>query len=287
VIVEGITASALAVFSESSSLGLLLEEALLVPLPAQEWQTLLTVVLEAILAPEVMLRVRAEVAQLTTAAGGRLVAAPDPAPVSVSGGAGAAMPVLELAADERRVVAHAVDVLRERGAEAVSIVEVCAAAGVSRGWFTRRIGTREELVHLARLATLIASVEREAAAYEQAFAAPDANALAERLAEVVARSAAPGFLVDAWDRLDVIVAATGAPFARDAGAVIARELERTGAAVADAQSRGVVRSDVSARALATFLWAAPITFLLGDVAGVPEDEQRALASRISTVLGAA
>jgi AcrR family transcriptional regulator len=286
VITDGIPASALAVFSETYSLGLLLEDTLLVPIPSEEWETLLLAVLEAILAPAMMVRVRDEFASLATAAPGRLVTAQDErvAPEVP----GAARPSLELSDDQRRVVAHAVGVLHEQGPDALSIVEACAATGVSRGWFARQIGSREGLIDLARLMTLLTAVEEEAAAYEQAFArATDGRTLAEELAGVVERSVVGGSRVDAWDRLDVVVAASRMPFARDAGAVIGWGLDRIGAAITDAQARGVVRSDVSARALARFLWSYPLAFLLGDVAGVPAPDMRALAVRTNATLGAA
>lgn len=286
VIRAGITPSALAVFGDAYALGLLLDDALLAPLPREEWEDLLLCALAAVVEPDAIDRVRA---QLLRAAGrgpahrGVHELAPAAAGSTSPDGRSArsAQPTLSLTEEERRVVAHAAGVLRTRGPEAVVVREVCDALGVARGWFSRRFAGREELIDLARLTLLIEAVAAESALHVAAFAgARDAASLAAALGAIVDRSTGDAFLVGAWDRLELLaVARPATPLAQDAGAVVGAGIDAVAAAIVDAQARGVVRGDVSARALARFLWTSPVAFVLGEVSGVPGDELRVMARR--------
>jgi AcrR family transcriptional regulator len=295
ILAEGVTASALAAFAETYSVGLLLEDVLVPPLPPADWDALFLVVMGAVITPEVLEQVR-------TSAGGA-AAGRDRADAAASrpdrgagtdgdraDGALPAWPTLELTEDERRIVDHTIGVLHTLGDEAVVVRDVCEATGVSRGWFARHLVGRDELLDLARLDRLISFGRREAEAYEQALAAAtDRTTLVAAFTEVIDRSRQPDFLAAAWDRLDLVVA-VAAPgrerLAQDAGAVVAVGLARIAAALAEAQARGVIRADVPPQAVARFIWGYPLALLLGDVAGVPGDDMRELARRTNATLAA-
>jgi len=275
---------------------------LVAPLPAAEWDALFLAVMGAIVAPGILTEVRAHAAAAAAELGRD--AARDPADSAVDGPAGGPAadsapsgpvlaapidwPTLELTDEERRVVDHAVEVLLARGDEAVVVRDVCEATGVSRGWFARHFGGRDELVDLARLDRLLAFTRAETSAYEQALgSATDPANLEGCLAAVVERSREPAFLVAAWDRLDLVVAVAEPGrdrLAEDARRIVAAGLARIATAFSDAQARGVVRPDVPPRAVARFVWGYPLAFLLGNVAGVSGDDLQTLARRTNATL---
>jgi len=294
VLADGVSPDALAVFAETYSIGLLLEDVLVPALPPEEWDALFIVVMGAVITPAVLAEVRAHAAsdevraaREERAARRRRTPAAD-LPDDPTDVPSVEWPSLDLAEDERRVVDHAVAVLHAQGDEAIVVRDVCEATGVSRGWFARHLVGRDELIDLARLDLLIRQSRAESATYERAFTtATDAAALRAALAAAAARTHEAEFLVAAWDRLDLIVSVAAedrGQLARDAGAVVAVGLARTAAAIADAQARGAVRADVPARAVARFIWGYPLALLLGELVGVPRDELLTLADRTSATL---
>jgi len=281
---DGLSAGALAVFADTYAVGMLVDGALLAPLPAEDWEAFFLVLLEAVVRPAVLDRLRDGRPVAGRAAGG-FAGGPDlqqlpPAPPLPP------IPVLRLGAVERRVLDHAVARLAEAGPEALRVGEVCEATGVTRGWFARHLGDRDELIALVRLDGLIRFTVAETGAYEAAFAGATSGAeLCEALATIVRASDTVGFLDAAWDRLDLLVAASiPGRLAEDASAVVRSALERISRAIAAAQARGVVRARLEPCAIARFLWALPVAFLLGDLVGVDGDELRSLADRTNATL---
>jgi len=278
-VIDGLPSSALVVVSESYSVGRLLEGTLIDPLPEAEWEALFLAVLGAIVTPSVLEHARSS----------GLVArdappSPSPAPSSLLRRPD--IPGLVLADQERAVVDHAVEHLRTQGEETLLVREVCVATGVSRGWFSRQLGGREELIDLARLDRLILLSRAEAAAYESILdAATSVEELRASFARVAHGAEGPAFLDGAWSRLDLLVAAAGRPrLAADAGRIVRAALARIADAVSGAQQRGLVRSDVSADAVARFLWGYPLASLLGELTEVPRDVLHALAERTCATL---
>lgn len=95
----------------------------------------------------------------------------------------------------------------------------------------------------------------------------------------------PARLGAAWQRLDVLVAASGrARLSEDAGDIVRAALARVADAIAGAQQRGLVRQDLSARAIARFLWGYPLAVLLGAVVDARREELHALAGRTFAML---
>jgi hypothetical protein len=155
--------------------------------------------------------------------------------------------------------------------------------GLSRSWFSRHLGEREELVDLVRLANLVALSKRETQLIEAAFdEAADGEDLARRLADVVSVMSQEDAVDAAWDRLQLVAAAAGRPdLAARAAPIVGAALGRTSSAIAGAQARGLVHADLSPQAVARFLWAAPLAFVLGEVVGVEWSELHVLGQRAS------
>ena len=274
VLVDGVSSTALAIFAETYAAGRLLDGTLVEPLPESEWDGLFLAVLGAVVAPSVIGGIRAS---------GRVTLAEVPLhPRFVR----PAIPTLQLSDDERSVLDHAVAHLRAAGESTLLVRDVCVAAGVTRGWFSRHFAGREELVDLARLDALIAISQGEVALLEHAFdGASTVDELQAAFASVAVESGGPARLGAAWARLDVLVAASGrARFTEDAGDIVRAALARVADAIAGAQQRGLVRQDLSARAIARFLWGYPLAVLLGAVVDARREELHALAGRTFAML---
>lgn len=273
IVVDGLSSSALAVFSDSYAVGRLIEGTLLDPLPEEEWEALFLAVLGAIVPQSVI---------DSTRSAGVVVREPLPPARCIR----PTIPTLALPDAERAVIDHAIEHLGAQSEDSLLVRTVCVATGVTRAWFSRHLGGREELLDLARLDLLIAGSCAEAALYEQAFdEAMSVEQLHATLARVVRRSDSPSFRASAWARLDLLIAAPGrGRLTEDAGTVVRAALARTTDAIAGAQQRGIVRADVTARAVARFLWGYPLAFLLGDLAEVSGPDLHELAERTLATL---
>ena len=82
----------------------------------------------------------------------------------------------------------------------------------------------------------------------------------------------------------LVTASGGARFTEDAGDIVRAALARVADAIAGAQQRGLVRQDLSARAIARFLWGYPLAVLLGAVVDARREELHALAGRTFAML---
>jgi len=196
------------------------------------------------------------------------------------------VPWLGLDDDERRAVGAAAELERAHGAEAVKLNRLVEMTGLSRSWFGRHLGEREEIVDLVRLADLVAFSKRETQLIEAAFdEAADGEDLARRLGDVVAVMSSRESLDGAWGRLQLVASSAGRPeLASQAAPIIHAVLGRTSSAIAGSQARGLVHADLSPQAVARFLWAAPLAFVLGEVAEVEWSELLGLGRRAARAL---
>jgi len=186
-------------------------------------------------------------------------------------------------AGEERVVTRARELLRSGGPDAVVVRHLIEDAGVSPGWFWRHFAGREELLDLLRLDALdrYGRTESEVLA-ELIRIAPSGERLMGYLAALVGGAVTADLREHWWDRVDLIVAASERDvLRREVAPALRAQLATVADAVRDAQGRGVVRTDLSADAMARFVWGLPVAALLGDVAGFPH---RALAAFAVTTL---
>jgi AcrR family transcriptional regulator len=268
-----VDASAVAVLHQSYTAGRVTDMLLDEPLPAADWSALFqAVVISGFTLPpdEDHLRLRPE----DGAAVVEVLRDPD-------GARGLAW----ADADEERVVARARDLLRDGGPEAVVARRLFEDTGVSPGWFWRHFTGREELLDLLRLDALERYGRTEAEVIADLLdAAPTCERLTGHLAMLVGGALTADLREDWWDRVDLIVAATDRDvLRREVAPVLREQLATVAAAVRRNQTRGLVRADLSADAIARFLWGLPVAPLLADVAGFPRGPLAALA--VTTLTG--
>jgi AcrR family transcriptional regulator len=274
---------ALVVFSEAYSAGRIVDTVFGEVLPIEEWAALFARLVRGLvvapIADAALGAPRPQASQDTA------VVAPLVAPLVAPEGR-PAIPHLDLSDDERRMVDVAIAIQRTSGAEHVKVRDLVNATGLSRSWFARHFGEREEILDHVHLCNLIEFSLRESEVLEGAFdGAKDSADLRCRLEGVIRSMSEPQVLSGAWDRLDLIAAAMTRPaLVEQAAPVVHATLARVAAAIAGAQARGLVHADVPPRAAARFLWAAPLAFVLGDVVGVEWQDLHALAVRTGGTL---
>jgi len=261
---------ALVVFSEAYSAGRIVDTTFGDPLPMDEWVGLFTRLVRAFTSDDVLGPVRD--------VPGRSASANTVAPLVRP-----PIPELDLDGDERRVLEVAIEVERLHGPQAVRVRDLVTRTGLSRSWFARHFGELELILDAVHLSNLIGFSRQECALIEAAFDEADgSDDLARRLDEVVAAMSRPEALSGAWSRVQLVSTASGRPeLAEQAAPIVAAALARTSAAIVAAQHRGLVHHDVPARALARFLWAAPLAFVFGEVVGVEWRELHLLGQHAS------
>jgi len=275
---------ALVVFSEAYSAGRVVDGVFGDPLPMEEWAALFARLVRGLVAGPIA----------DAALGARPAPAAPAAAATVLAAAGSALPPeqrpaiprLDLNADERRLLDAAIAVQRASGADHVKVRDLVVTTGLSRSWFARHFGEREEIIDHVHLCNLIAFSRRESAAIEGAFDGATGPAdLQRRLSDVIRLMSEPDAIAGAWDRTELITAAISRPVLADqAGPIVHATLARMAAAISGAQERGLVHPDVPPRAVARFLWAAPMAFVLGEVVGVEWSDLHALAMRAGETL---
>ncbi len=272
---EAVSPRALIVFSEAYSAGRFVDTLFGDALLMEEWAALFARLVRGLVAAPIA----------DAAFGERRLPAPS-TPPALAPDARPAIPQLDLNPDERRMLDLAIAIQRSSGAEVVKVRDLVAETGLSRSWFVRHFGEREEIVDHVHLSNLIEFSRRESELLEGAFdGASDPADLLRRLGDVIRHMSDPDVLGGAWDRVELIATATNRPaLAGEAAPIVHAALTRIAAAVAGAQERGLVHPDVPPRAAARFLWAAPLAFVLGDVVGVEWPDLHALAIRTGATL---
>jgi AcrR family transcriptional regulator len=270
----------LVVFAESYSAGRIVDTVFGDPLPMEQWAALFARLIRGITVPSVA-DVAVGMPDLTTdvadqVAWGRPLEYEDRP----------AIPQFELEANEQRMLAVAAELHHASGSEAVRVRDLVMATGLSRSWFARHFGEREEVIDNVHLRDLIEFSLRESEVFEAAFdEACDAEDLTRRLGEIIRLMSDPEILSGAWNRLELVAAAATRPLlAQQAAPVVHATLERIAAAIAGAQERGLVHPGVPPRAAARFLWSAPLAFVLGEVVGVEWPGLHDLAVRTAATL---
>jgi AcrR family transcriptional regulator len=270
-----VSPAAVVVFSEAYSAGRIVDTVFGDALPMEEWAALFTRLVRSLVA-----------APLADAAFGDRSAPATSTPLALAPDARPAIPRLDLSPDERRMLDLAIEVHRSSGAEAVKVRDLVLGTGLSRSWFARHFGEREEIVDHVHLCNLIGFSRRESELIEGAFdGASDAADLRCRLSDVIRHMSDADALGGAWNRMELVATAMSRPvLAAQAAPIVHVTLARIAAAIAGAQERGLIHPDVPPRAAARFLWAAPLAFVLGDVVGVEWPDLHALAERAGGTL---
>jgi len=260
-----VDAGAVAVFLQTYALGRCVDELLDDPLPEADWSAFFRAVVASGF-------VEPSPAALHVGAGSDL----DVAVLLPEGTLEGAHPepptgITWRDADEERVFLAARDRFRSGGADAVVARELLVATGVSNGWFSRRFFGRDGLIDLLHLDALMRFAPLEGRLLTHVLrSACTGRELVGQLVPLMLAATSTELHDDWWDRVDLIVAAREREWLHtEAAAVIRRELDAVTGAIEDAQERGVIRTDLSAHAIARFLWGVPIGAIINDIAGLP------------------
>lgn len=179
--------------------------------------------------------------------------------------------------DDARVataVARARDLLVAGGPAAVEVGRIRADLGVSAGWFHRVFGDRDALLDAARLDLLRRTLTSEVRSFSMLVArARRPEELVDTVADWVADPPRdPLARRLRWIRTDVLAAARRRPaLALEAGRVISALTDTMAEAVADAQAKGLLRPELSSRAVARVAHATVYGAMLIELDGRPVD----------------
>ena len=186
-----------------------------------------------------------------------------------------------------RLLAAAIRHLETHGEADLRVTEIAEEAGVAIGLIRHHFGSRDGLVAAAQQRRVEGATREDLEGGRAVLGEVDDNdALMQRLAEltriVTDRSRADTRL----SRFAAIAAAHGRPEARESiGAALGDLLDDLAVLIMEAQLRGLVRRDLDARAVATFLQAYSLGLIVHDVDPKEPDEGK-LTHVIMTALRA-
>ena len=187
----------------------------------------------------------------------------------------------------RRLLAAAMEVVREQGAPALRMTDVAARAGVSFGLIAHHFGSREGLVSAAQRTLLEGELDADLEAARSAIAeATGASDLLDRIHDLTAALMHPARTDVRIGRAAALAVAHGREDARALIVeVVTDKLDRVSAVIAEGQERGLIRDDLDPRALATFIQAYAFGLVLADLDGERVDDA-ALITVIDTAVRA-
>lgn len=172
-------------------------------------------------------------------------------------------------AGRRQLLAAAIDVIREHGAPALRMTDVAERAGVSFALIAHHFGSREGLVAAAQRTLLRGELSADLDAGRRAVdEAGDAASLLDAVHAMSAALLHPTRRDARIGRIAALAVAHGSPDARAMIVdVVTEKLDEVTEVVRHAQGRGLVRRDLDARAIATFLQAYALGLVLADLDG--------------------
>ena len=186
-----------------------------------------------------------------------------------------------------RLLAAAIRHLETHGEADLRVTDIAEEAGVAIGLIRHHFGSRDGLVAAAQQRRVEGATREDLEGARTVLSeVEDNDALMARLAEltraVTDRSRADIRL----SRFAAIATAHGRPEARESmGAALGDLLDDLAVLIMEAQLRGLVRQDLDARAVATFLQAYSLGLIVHDVDPKEPDAEK-LTGVILTALGA-
>lgn len=180
-----------------------------------------------------------------------------------------------------RLLAAAVAHLDTRGEAGLRVTDIAAEAGVAIGLIRHHFGSRDGLVAAAQQRRVEGATREDLEGGRALLTqVADNEALLTRLAEltraVIDRDRADIRLA----RFAAIATAHGRPEARESiGATLGELLDDLSVLIMEAQLRGLVRRDLDARAVATFLQAYSLGLIVHDL-----DPKEPDASKLTDVI---
>lgn len=184
-----------------------------------------------------------------------------------------------------RLLDAAIEMIEEQGASALRVSELVDRADVSLGLIAHHFGSREGLVAVAQSCVFEEAVEDEVESIEQTVQLrPSRSGLVEGLRNWSRQTLDPGREAARFQRVAALGAAHGEaqsnglarhPSARELLSEASGDLlDRITRLIRELQGRGLVRSDLDARALATFMNAFSLGAVIADLdpQAPPRDE---------------
>lgn len=195
--------------------------------------------------------------------------------------------VSEISAGRERILDVAVSVLETRGEAALRIAEVAEAANVALGLISYHFGGRDGLIVAAQQRRFAGLVRDDGAAMKRVL--DETHTYDEVMASISDLTFA---LLDS--RRDQIrmsrIAAIASTFGRDdayeiTSAIVDQLLNDYAELIAGAQNRGLIRDDLDARAIATFIQSYALGLVIHDLDPSATDDAQ-LHQVIMTAVGA-
>lgn len=184
--------------------------------------------------------------------------------------------VSEISAGRERILDVAVSVLETRGEAALRIAEVAEAANVALGLISYHFGGRDGLIVAAQQRRFAGLVRDDGAAMKRVL--DETHTYDEVMASISDLTFA---LLDS--RRDQIrlsrVAAIASTFGRDdayeiTSAIVDQLLNDYAELIAGAQNRGLIRDDLDARAIATFIQSYALGLVIHDLDPSATDDKQ-------------
>jgi AcrR family transcriptional regulator len=188
----------------------------------------------------------------------------------------------ELPARER-ILAAAVEIIDEKGEAALRLMDVAARAGITLSLITHYYGTRDNLVAQAHMVRFAGMYQQDTARIAELAASSEDGAsfraaLAALTAEVVDRQRDDVRL----RRVVSVGAAHGRPqLLEQIGDTAAQLIDAQEEVIRQAQDAGLMRTDLDARAIATFVHAYAFGMVVADL-----DTRPAAREAIAAVIDA-
>ena len=175
----------------------------------------------------------------------------------------------------QRILEATIAAIDKGGETAVRIIEVAEAAGVTQGLVTYHFRTRDQLIAEANTARFVATLNEDLGTMTQALqnmqTREDFIVLAQQLTKLLLTS---GRADARRRRLNALGFAIQSPFAFDAIQETQTQIvDGLTGLIALAQERGVARTDLNARAMATVVLSYAFGLVLTEFDANPPDEK--------------
>lgn len=194
----------------------------------------------------------------------------------------------EAAPDGReRLLRAAIRHLEEHGEADLRVTDIAQEADVAIGLIRHHFGSRDGLVATAQVRRIEGATRVDMDAARAALgSADDLATVLERVGELTRSLLERSRSEVRLSRLAAIAAGHGRPEAREAiGAVVGDLLDEFAGIVREAQDRGLARTDLDPRAIATFVQAYSLGLIVHDLDPDPADDDR-VAEVIATAVRA-
>jgi AcrR family transcriptional regulator len=184
----------------------------------------------------------------------------------------------------QRLLDAAVRLLETHGEAALRMTAIAEEAGVAVALITHHFGSRDGLVVAAQQARVVGDAVSDLAVIDAIVSGVTSREeLRERLAGLTSVLVSGRREATRLSRIAALASAHGRPEAEAAlGATIGELLDGFAALIARGQERGLIRTDVDARSLATFINAYALGLVVADL-----DPHRADADALRDVIGRA